>query len=731
MDYGSYDVSVYLNQGNGTFQEPIYTGFTALAMTASDFNGDGIPDLLLVDLSMNIQVLTGTGDGYFLPFSQTFPAGANNYGATSIVTADFNGDGKADVAVSGYNSESISVFLGNGDASLQPPINLNVGQQTGTIISADLNGDGIPDLAFLAGASYDLNAVQVLIGKGDGSFQAPVSYPALDTSTGLAASDFNGDGKLDLVVQNGSTTLLLYGNGDGTLQPGVPFSGPGLGVAIGDYNGDGRADIPGFLGALADTVTLTSSESAVPLAQPLTLTATVSPAGAPGTVTFYDGAVVLGNVPVVNGVATLVIQPRTTGLQQITARYQGGINYTDTTSVALPIAFTSIGGRGIRASGQLRGGRSPTAIITADFNNDGKLDLAIANGQDNTVSILWGGASGTFGSSSTFPVGTQPVTLATADLNGDGLPDLLVGNAGSKTITVLLSNGGSFTPGPSVALLDAPYAIATGDLDGDGHVDIIVTTQNASDTSLYLGNGDGSFTLAPDAQFLDGNAQIGIGDFNRDGNLDVLIENSEVLGDGHGNFNFYDLYFFGGQLVSLGDFNNDGKLDVAFATSNFNSGPVIDIRLGNGDGTFVPSVAYPAASSIVFFASGDFNGDGFPDLAIVHSSASGAGNIGMMFGNGDGSFQPELTFMAGSQTAALAIGDFNGDGRLDIAAVNTGSNNVSVLLGIPSNGCSFTVSPPSFAFDDKRRGWQPWPLPRARHRAPGRPTWWSPTTPRM
>ncbi len=685
---GNYDVNVNPGNGDGTFGQPIYTGFTAQAMASSDFDGNGIPDLILMDVSNKIQVLRGVGDGTFLPLTDTAAPGTNDGYSAFIVSSDFNGDGKADIAVAGYDNNAVSIFLGNGDGTFQAPSDIPLGTETGQMAATDLNGDGVPDLAVISGTTGNL--ITVLIGKGDGTFQAPVSYPGIATGAGfISASDFNGDGHLDIVVTGFNGTAVLYGNGDGTLQSASVTPEGALGSFVTDYNGDGRADLPTLLGAVADTIVV----SAVTSGETVTLTASVTPAAATGIVTFYNGATVLGNVPVVNGVSTLTTQLPANGLQQITAKYLGDSNYAYVTSASVPVTIS--GGVGGTFTGPLQfpAGASPSAIVTADFNHDGKLDLAVANANENTVSVLWGSGDGTFGTSSTYATGANPIALASGDFNGDGIPDIAIANAGSNNLTILLSNQGSLVPGVAVPVSYSPFAIAAGDLNGDGRMDLVITGGNVGESFPLFGNGDGTFTPSPGSPLITGSSQLVLNDFNNDRLPDVLLgSSSEYLGDGHGNFSEETIYGTSSGIVTAADFNHDGNLDIAVASY---PNPGVSVLLGKGDGSFSAAGSYPTPTGPIYLATGDFNGDGITDIVLVNSS----GTVGLMIGNGDGSFQPEIAFLAGTQPTAIAVGDFNGDGRLDMAVPNAGSNNVSILLGAAS-ACTFTVSPTSFIFDE-------------------------------
>ena len=212
-----------------------------------DFNGDGRPDFVVPTNGGPIVILLGKGDGTFTtgtPINTTAP-----FTPTSAVVGDFNGDGKQDLAVlSGQGIGSVNIYLGNGDGTFQPAKNFPVATSASAsrlLAIGDFNRDGIEDLV---ATNSSLNQVAVILGNGDGTFNAPATYAAPAQPWNVVVGDINNDGFLDLVVaaDGSSSATILQGNGDGTFKPAV-FANTGASqvgsVALGDFNGDGFLDL--------------------------------------------------------------------------------------------------------------------------------------------------------------------------------------------------------------------------------------------------------------------------------------------------------------------------------------------------------------------------------------------------------------------------------------------------------------------------------------------------------
>ena len=364
----------------------------------------------------------------------------------------------------------------------------------------------------------------------------------------------------------------------------------------------------------------------------------------------------------------------------------GGTSNVAYFTITSPTASLALSGT-VRATGSL-----PQSVIVADFNSDGKLDLASANSGSDTVSVFLGNGDGTFQTRRDLAAGTKPRSVVAGDFNGDGKLDLAVSNGGANTISILLGNGdGTFGTHTDFATGTQPTVLVAGDFNGDGKLDVAVANFKSNNVSVLLGNGDGTFQAHVDYGAGLGAGSLVAGDFNGDGKPDLACANfkantvSILLGNGDGTFGSHVDYAtgLGPSAVTTADFNGDGKLDLAVTNVNAAS---VSILAGKGDGTFQAHADYATGAGPFDVAAADLNGDSRLDLAVPNSTAN---TLSTLLGNGNGTFQ-----------RAVAVGDFNGDGRLDVAVANTADSTLSILLQIPAA----TLSATSLAFGKQNLG---------------------------
>jgi hypothetical protein len=345
-------------------------------------------------------------------------------------------------------------------------------------------------------------------------------------------------------------------------------------------------------------------------------------------------------------------------------------------------------------------GATPAAVVVADFDGDGMLDLATANSTDNSVSVLLGNGDGTFQAKMDFPTGTNPRGIVAGLFNADANLDLAVANDMDSSISILLGNG----DGTFQAKMDFPggmgtFALVPGHFNADANLDLATANRLANTVSILLGNGDG--TLQARMDFLTNTEPLTIvaGDFNGDSKLDVATGDgsgnvaSVLLGNGDGTLGAKTDFPTGNRPRSLiaVDFSLDGKLDLATANQSSNNASVL---LGNGDGTFAAKMDLGTDTEPIAVIGVDLDNDGSPDLTTANRGAYYCyfycyffPSLSVRLGNGDGTFGALLSIPFGYGFVRVpefaASGDFNGDGKTDLALAKVNNNTVTVLLQAP------------------------------------------------
>jgi uncharacterized repeat protein (TIGR01451 family) len=414
---------------------PISTGGTPSAIVTDDFNEDGNEDIAITNsASNNVGVLLGNGDG-------TFAAPANyavGSDPTAIATGDVNNDGNDDIVTADAGSGDVSILLANADSNdnpdgtFAPAESYHVesgGQGPLSLVMDDFNNDGNEDIA-VAGAG----GLYVLLGNGDGTFQAPVKISS-DPMAGIVSGDFNQDGNEDIAATNptAGTVEIFDGNGDGTFAAPISQTvSPGVtGIATGDFNNDGVTDLAVTVAGqkqvdilLGDSTTITE-----PVPTPIfpIFPIGVTPlASVVSTGTNSASSVSTGPISIIGGGGS-----------------GGDYTYTQATGTfASPIAIPISG--------------TPTSITVADVNGDGNDDLVVSNGSSNAVTVIPGNGDGTFGAPVDIPMSASPTAVAADDFNNDGGIDLATANAaGSVSVALQQSSDVGVTltaSSPTVAL---------------------------------------------------------------------------------------------------------------------------------------------------------------------------------------------------------------------------------------------------------------------------------------
>ena len=678
---------ILLGSGDGRFGEPLkidLEGWAAGVIFADDIDGDLNVDVGGFRTSLTsdgrgeqdyIVTLFGDGQGGFPFFVDTLVDVEPRIGTYNA--GDFNQDGKIDIVV-GHRDQicelpgDIRILLGDGAGtfSLQPekyPVGV---KPYLSIENEDLNNDGSLDLVVCNfGCYYGVESdISILFGDGTGGFEPQVKYPVGAGPSDIAVSDLDYNGSLDIVVANEESEYftILFNDGTGDFSDSVEYPIRGTSsVHTEDYNGDGLVDLLAF-GLSSDGL--------------------------------FGGQTLLG--------------------------------FGDGEFVAS--AFLSESGN----------------AELGDWNGDGIIDLAIPAGLGGIVDIVTGDGSGAFGSAEQYEINYDGYKITKGDFDEDGIDDLVVaalGDWGAGDVEFLSGDGeGGFVLAGIIETFRSIGHSISRDFNDDGHLDLAYADSTVDELLLVFGNGDGTFD-APvafpipypyefqDSADFDGDGSLDIAlmmwedyneyiaifyndgngefstteyvtiaeyphdpnssefttdDFNGDGRVDLAVTYSGIpsqlriyLSEEAGGYELFQTYSECGYIIEASDINHDGILDLLGTRSRL--GPehpsYFRVLIGGGDGSFIPQPEIIGGGYGI--TVDDINSDGHPDVMLPH----GVG-VRVLIGDGTGSFTPTDTYLALVAARSTVTGDFNRDGKTDVAVSTTSyatgmPPNVTVLLG--------------------------------------------------
>lgn len=700
-DNTEYGIALMLGTAGGGFasQKQVVSGSGGKFygwMTAADLNGDGKLDLVM---SVNTtstagRVLTAFGNGAGEFAAPTIYEIAN--GVSYLALGDFNGDKQPDVAVAGEylssSSSKVSILLNKGGGVLNAAKVTDFGSAINGLnrmAAADFNGDGKDDL--VVGGTF--SRMILALSDGAGGFASPKSLSIPSGLVALQAADFSGDGKADVFLSASNGASLLRGKGDGTFETPVEYTlgQPGSIRLLEDLNRDGKFDL---VGVSSSGVIVRYGRSDGKFDDPLLYDNALlndsfnNPAVLTGDLN-DDGNLDLLSIGLIG--SSGFAGSATSGSNGLSVVYS---NRDWSYATPRTYDYSTTGSSGSTTT------VSPTSPAVADLNGDGLMDVAVIY-DSQRVAVMFGDGKGNLGKPVTYFVGQNPSGLQLADFNRDGKPDLVVTNVGSSSVTIQLNNGaGDFTIGLPILTGANSRALGVADFNNDGFPDLLVKSTTSGLALLLNNSGTGSFT-----QFATGlaasfpNPVVATGDFNGDGNVDVVVESPDsfsncsfgdgkfviLSGDGKGGLTAGTVRTLAEKPSSFtsADVNGDGRDDLLFV-STCNQGSGLYVMLATGAGGFADPVRYDTgkeAPGPSLLTIGEFNGDGKLDVAVSASSSStaSAGNISIMLGKGDGSFALSRILPVSSKAGALATGDFNEDGTNDLV-VTRAAGGISLTL---------------------------------------------------
>ena len=724
---GSSNLSVLLGDGAGNFGAATNydaSGSFPGSVVQGDFNNDSKIDLALLNGEAGTVIFQGDGAGGFQAVAN-FPASGSlsNANGSALAVADFNADGRLDLVAANEDLQIISVLLNTCGAASATQVQLNgnsfFGYETDWTTSG---GDGsaritvtrtggIRDVATVdyttsngtATAPQDYTSAAGTFNFAPGETFKTITIPLINDSIREATESFtltlsNVTGAASLGIPNAASVFI----GDDDPVPTVVVSDATVTEAdSGSTNAVFRVSLS-HASDFAIVVSYTTADGAASAAADYQATS--------GTVTFNPGEL-SKDIPVfVNGDTLAEIHEtfflnlfNPTNATLADAQGLGNIIDDDSScpgpsfSIATPILV----------------GSGPFSLITADFNNDGRADLASANLFSNSVSVLLGGAGG-LGSPSTIAVGAGPRSIAAGDFNSDGKLDMITANfpssGDSSGISILPGDGaGGFAPAINTNPVVGSVAIAVGDLNLDSKLDIAVVSVTSGTVAALLGNGSGGFGTPISYGVGTSPLSVAIADLNNDNKPDLVVANqnsnsvSVLLGNGDGTFATSMNVAAGEnpQAAAVGDWNGDGKMDLAVANSTSGN---VSILLGNGAGSFASADSLIVAQRPSSVTAADLNGDGKLDLVVPNFEDQFAnGAIAVFFGNGAGAFSAPTQYTVEATPINVAAGDFNGDARLDLAVANVRSNSTSILFNTCSAGpptAAVQFNAPTFSVDE-------------------------------
>ena len=689
------------------------TGANPFSVAIGDVDADGRPDIVVANLGSNtvsvLRNITATGVINASSFASRvdYAAGAS---PRAVVLSDLDGDLKTDIAVVNEQSNTVSVlrnaYSGKLDASsFAAPVSFAAGNSPDCIAAGDLNKDGKPDIVV---SNYGSNSVSVLRNTAVAGSVTTASFAAgINFTTGpqpfyTTLADLDGDGKPEIITVNtGSNTVsvlrnaipdgaaLSYGSFDAKTD--FPAGGYPVGIAAGDLDGDGIADLMCANAGTNSISVLTINQpyttivtSFTPERGPVRTTVTIKGANfntIPSKNTVYFGTV-KASVAAASATSLTVTVPDGATSAPVSV-LNNATGLTTYSSKPFGVIFANPFGSGVPANFYRQridvnvDNNFTYGVAFGSIDVDYPLDMVTVNERTGNVSALTNAASkgnvdaGSFIRKVNFPVGTGPRAVSLQDMDGDGLLDIVALNPALHTLNILKGtlathnitsstfvSGGSFDAGTYIS------SFAIGDLDGDGRPDAVVTNQYLGTISVLRNAGpynSASVTFATKVDFAAGDnpRAVAISDVDGDGRPDIVVANE------------------GSNTVSV--WRNTAITGIIDA------------------GSFAAKADFPVGTNPPSVAVGDVDGDGKTDIVVANygsNSVSVLRNTGVAGSITAATFAARVDFLTDVNPFCIAMGDVDGDGKADVVTANSTANTISVLRNTSTAG---SIDAASFA----------------------------------
>jgi hypothetical protein len=725
VDLSSASASVFLNDGHGGLRPPssIPLGGGPVAVQTADLDRDGLDDVIVADVSRHaVRVLLNRGnDGFAAPLVLATGGTAPK----SVVAADFTNDGRLDLAAVNSRSNDVSILVARGDGTYADPLRVATIAAPQSLAAVDVDHNGWLDIVT---ASADASAVAVLRSRKDGTFDAAKAYDVRSPRQ-IRGVDLNGDGAPDLVVSQADrdSVALLLNDGAGAFGASIELpvdGGHPTELAIGDLDGDGTPDVvtanegSSDVSILLQNIPLPRVQRFAPgpnarvnaidgrLQQPITASFNTAldraSLNAPGILVYgSQSGFHAAAVDYAEADHLVTLRPDAANAfrpgESVTVYFTSRIRSARGMPVARGVSHTFTV-QPQKGSGQfveverVQCDKIPGTLKAADFNNDGRMDIVALCREVDGIRVHLNRGNGKFDFDHHLLLktgGFGPWDLVPADLNNDGLIDIAVVNTFSSNLAVFRNLGNGEFASPLILPCGAgPMGIAAGDVNGDGFMDLAVAAKGFPEVLVFVNRGGKDISLAPPQRYgvAPSPYSVTIRDLDTDGAPDLIMTNLEsdrgtfLMNKGDGTFRSpeeFPLVLAKALVDDPVDVDNDGKTDIVTVNTASDD---ISVLLNTGGSNFSARKNIPVGLTPTDQVFGDFNSDGFIDVALTLDG----GDVAIMLNDRKGGFLKGGVVKVGRNPTSPVSADINGDGTLDLVIANQYSKDISVLINLPA-----------------------------------------------